>query len=532
MLGNRTFWLCALLCLAMPALAQAQSAPLANTEAGTVSGSRADGISVFKGIPFAAPPVGPLRWQAPEPAQPWQGVRDATSFAPACPQVGMADPSMRPAKTSEDCLYVNVWTPANAASAHLPVMVWIYGGGFTQGATSLPIYSGRRLAQKGVVVVSIAYRVGPFGFLAHPELTAESPHHSSGDYGLLDQIAGLEWVKRNIAAFGGDPDRVTIFGESAGGISVSMLCASPLAKGLFEGAISESGGSFGPPRTRDEGGTNVPPLDIAEQKGAQFLETLHVGSIAAARKLSTAAIIANAGPALGGRRFWPVFDGYVLPGEQYSLYAGGRYSDVPVLIGTNTDEGALFPQAANAKAYIEDVREAYGPFADKILNSYPANDNAQALRSGRDLFRDAAFVWPTWSWARLQSRTGKSPVYVYYFGLRPPYPDEPRYADWGASHGAEVAYVFGNLEPGRMAWRPIDHAVSERLMTYWTNFAKTGNPNGDGPMQWPRFEPPQPKVLFIGRQDAAAAVPNLKRLRLLDGYFAWRRGHPQQPYQR
>ena len=529
MRGIRTRWLGALLCVLMPALAHAQSAPLAKTEAGTVRGVRVDGISAFKGIPFAAPPVGPLRWHAPEQPKPWQGVHDATAFAPACPQTGMPDQNKGGMRTSENCLYVNVWTPAHSASAHLPVMVWIYGGGFTQGATSIPTYSGRRLAQMGVIVVSIAYRVGPFGFFAHPQLTAESPHHSSGNYGLLDQIAGLKWVKHNIAAFGGNPDKVTIFGESAGGISVSMLCASPLAKGLFEGAISESGGNFGPPRTRDEGGTNVPPLKIAEQKGVAFLKALHVGSIAAARKLSTAEILAKAGPALGGGRFWPVFDGYVLPGEQYSLYASGHYNDVPVLIGTNTDEGALFPQAPNARAYIRNVREAYGAFAGKILKAYPANNSAQALQSGRDLFRDTGFVWPTWSWARLQARTGKSPVYVYYFGLRPPYPDEPRYANWGAAHGAEVAYVFGNLDAGRMKWRRIDHVVSKRLMTYWTNFAKTGNPDGSSLIHWPRFEPPQPKVMFFGRNDAVAPVPNRERLRLLDSYFAWRRQHPQRP---
>ncbi|MBU6443169.1 MAG: carboxylesterase family protein [Alphaproteobacteria bacterium] len=523
-------WLGALFSIFLPSLACAQPAPLAKTQFGTVRGVGEDGISTFKGIPFAAAPIGPLRWQAPEQPAAWQGVRDATAFAPACPQTGMHGQNKGGLRTSEDCLYVNVWTPAKTASARLPVLVWIYGGGFTQGATSIPTYSGRHLAQKGVVVVSIAYRVGPFGFLAHPELTAQSQHHSSGDYGLLDQIAGLEWVKHNIAAFGGNPDQVTIFGESAGGISVSMLCASPLAKGLFEGAISESGGSFGPPRTKDEGGTNVPPLSLAEQKGVKFLRALHVNSIAAARKLSTAQILAKAGPALGGRLFWPVFDGYVLPGEQYSLYAAGHYNDVPVLIGTNTDEGALFPQAPDAKSYIPNVREAFGPFAGRILKAYPANDNRQALRSGRDLFRDTGFVWPTWTWARLQARTGRSAVYVYYFGLRPPYPDEPRYADWGASHGAEVAYVFGNLDAGKMKWRPIDRTVSERLMDYWTNFAKTGNPNGDGLAYWPAFKPPHPKVMFFNKADAITPVPNRKRLHLLDTYFAWRRDHPQRPY--
>jgi len=542
MRAYRNRWMAALCCLFLTTPAHGQSAPLVKLEAGTVRGSHVDGLSVFKGVPFAAPPVGPLRWHAPEQPKPWQGVLDATHFAPACPQTGMPDQNQGGMRTSEDCLYVNVWTPAHTGSAPLPVMVWIYGGGFTQGATSISTYSGSRLAQKGVVVVSIAYRVGPFGFLATPGLTRESAHRSSGNYGLLDQIAGLQWVKHNIAAFGGNPDRVTIFGESAGGISVSMLCASPLAKGLFQGAISESGGNFGPPLMNDgdgaenQGGANVRPLKLAERVGEAYLKSLNVSSISEARNLTMGQLLAAAGPAIGGHRFWPVFDGYVLPGEQYSLYVQGKYNDVPVLIGTNIDEGALFPQAPNAHAYIDGVRKAYGPFADRILAAYPGSTDAQALRSGRDLFRDTGFVWPTWAWARLQARTGKSPVYVYYFGLRPPYAGEPRYADWGAAHAAELPYVFGNLEPeafpGGMKWRPLDRAVSDRLVTYWTNFAKTGDPNGGTLMPWPRFEPRDPRVMFIDQPDMAMSVPNLDRLDLLERYFAWHRAHLSQSLDR
>jgi para-nitrobenzyl esterase len=424
---------------------------------------------------------------------------------------------------SEDCLYLNVWAPAG--SGHdLPVMVWIYGGGFNQGGTGLPAYSGEHLARRGVVVVSIAYRVGAFGFLALPELTAESGHASSGNYGLLDQIAGLRWVRDNIAGFGGNPHRVTIFGESAGGISVSMLAASPLAKGLFQGAISESGGSFGPPQHTDEGGTNVPPLKVAEARGLQYLARLDVKTVSAARQLSVEQLLDKAGPALGGGIFWPNFDGYVLPGDQYARYARGAYNDVPVLIGTNEDEGALFPQPPNAAAYVAMVRQRYGGYADRILAIYSGRNDAEALRSGRDLFRDTGFAWPTWSWARLQTRTGRGSVYLYFFDHRPPYPDLPRFADWGAAHAAEIPYVFGTLDPGPMKWTATDRTISDAVMTYWTNFAKTGNPSGEGMPEWPVFSESHPAAIhFRDGGPAVGGIANLDKLKGLDGYFSWLR---------
>jgi para-nitrobenzyl esterase len=262
----------------------AQTPAPVRTQAGLVQGTVENGIAVYRGIPFAAPPVGALRWRAPQPVVAWSGVHPADKFAPACMQTPVVNRmlGLDPVSTSEDCLYLNVWTPAKSPRDRLAVMVWIYGGGFSIGATSMAAYDGENLAKKGVVVVSVAYRLGPFGFLAHPQLTAEQGGHS-GDYGLLDQIAGLQWVKRNIASFGGDPHRVTIFGESAGGISVSMLAASSLAKGLFQGAISESGGSFAPARLSNEGGENVSPLAVAERTGEAFLSKLGAASIADAR---------------------------------------------------------------------------------------------------------------------------------------------------------------------------------------------------------------------------------------------------------
>ncbi len=319
-----------------------QPSPIKVNE-GLLQGAYEEGLTVYKGVPFAAPPVGDLRWSAPKPPVKWDGVKQATQFAPAPMQGGNS-----PSGKSEDCLYLNVWSPAKSANDRLPVLVWIYGGGFSFGSTSDPMYSGEKLAKKGVILVSIAYRVGQLGFLAHPELSAESPDHVSGNYGILDQIAGLKWIQKNIAAFGGDPDKVTIFGESAGGISVSMLCASPLAKGLFRGAVSESGGSFGPTRPTTYPGENMKTLKQAEDDGVTFVQKSGVASIADLRKLTADKIPSGFGMAGG----WPIMDGCVIPDDQYKLYEAGKYNDVAVLIGYNSDEGASFSPGRTPEEYI------------------------------------------------------------------------------------------------------------------------------------------------------------------------------------
>jgi len=505
---------------AAPAL-PAQAPKPVRTEAGLVQGTVEDGVAVYKGIPFAAPPVGDLRWRAPQPPAPWKGVKETNKFAPACMQVPAVLPAfgINPVPLSEDCLYLNVWTPAKSPKDRLPVMVWIYGGGFTSGATRYPLYDGTNLAKKGVVVVSVAYRVGVFGFFAHPELTAEQRGHS-GDYGLLDQIAGLEWVHSNIGRFGGNPRRVTIFGESAGGISVSMLAASPLAKGLFQGAISESGGNFAPARADGGGGENMISLATAEHDGAALLSKMSVSSIADARKIPAEVIMKSQVPGVGGA--WPDFDGYVLPEDQYLLYKAGRYNDTPVLIGTNADEGALFVPAATIAGFQQMVRSGYGEYADKIFSVYPAGSDSQALHSERDIFRDTAFAWPTWTWARLQSQTGKSKVFVYYFSHRPNYPDTPAFKDWGAAHGSEMAYVFGNFME-TMPAHDDDKAVSEQISSYWVNFAKTGDPNGSGLPTWPAFTDADQQVMNLDDPSHPIPVPNIDKLKVLDGYYAWRR---------
>lgn len=504
----------------LAAAAAATPAPV-HIQNGKVQGIRQNSLTVYKGIPFAAPPVGNLRWRAPQPASNWKGVLHADHFAPTCMQT--IESWMGPLHTSENCLYLNVWTPAKSPHAALPVMVWIYGGGFTSGSTAIRLYSGEKLAEHGVVVVSISYRVGPMGFLALPSLSAESSHHVSGNYGLLDQIAGLRWVKRNISAFGGDPHRVTIFGESAGGISVSMLAASPLAHGLFQGAISESGGSFGPTRTPPAPGENVQTLANAEQEGLTFEKELGAHSLAQLRKLPASAIQSASFRAPQGE-FWPVLDGWVIPGDQYTLYQQGRYNHTPVLIGTNSDEGALFGTPPTRKAYILGVQKRFGPFAGQILKLYPATADAWR-QSSMNLFRDAAFAWGTWSWARLQARTGSSKVFVYYFNHIPPrLANSPWKNAIGTVHSEEMAYVFDHLNQSpSLHWTAVDRTLANDIPQYWTNFAKYGNPNGPGLPHWSAFTNAKPKVMYFTSAPHVGGVPNLENLKTLSAYYTWRR---------
>ena len=489
-----------------------QPAPVM-VEHGLVQGTSEDGLTVYRGIPFAVPPVGDLRWRAPQPAAKWEGVLQATNFGPSPVQASRIGPKM-----SEDCLYLNVWTPAKSADDHLPVLVWIYGGGFSAGSTSDRSYSGEKLAGKGVVLVSINYRVGQLGFLAHPELSAENPNHVSGNYGLLDQIAGLQWVKKNIAAFGGDPNQVTIFGESVGGISVSMLCASPLAKGLFQGAISESGGSFGPPRPTTFPGENLKRLADAERAGEAYAKTAGVSSIAELRKLAADKLPASRG--MGGA--WPILDGWLIPDDQYKLYAAGKYNDTPILVGYNSDEGASFSPPKTPADYITGVKTRYGRFADDLIKAYPVGTNT-VPKTARDLARDAAFGWHTWTWARLQAQAGKSKVFYYYFDQHPEYPESSPRAGYGSPHGMEVAYVFQHLNPNNPQTTRTDLEISDAMATYWTNFAKHGDPNGKGVPAWPAFNDSNPQVMCFNQTPHLGPVPSVESLKILDGYFAWRR---------
>lgn len=478
---------------------------------GMVQGTFEDGLSVYKGIPFAAPPVGELRWRAPQPAAKWEGVKQATRFAPAPIQGGNP-----PSGKSEDCLYLNVWSPAKSAKERVPVLVWIYGGGFGAGATSETVYSGEKLAKKGVVLVSIAYRVGQLGFLAHPELSAESPDHVSGNYGLLDMIAGLQWIQKNIAAFGGDPGKVTIFGESAGGIAVSMLCASPLSKGLFHGAISESGGSFGPSRSTTFPGENMKRLSDAERDGEAYTKSAGVSSIAELRKIESGKL-----PGRGFGMSWPIIDGYVIPDDQHKLYEAGKYNQTPILVGYNSDEGASFSPPKTPEDYIKGVKARYGRFAEDLIKAYPVGTNT-VPKTARDLARDAAFGWQTWSWARLQAKTGKAKVFYYYFDQHPDYPEGSPRAGYGSPHGQDVAYVFQHLSTGPQT-TSADLEISDAMSTYWTNFARYGDPNGKGVTKWPAFSDAKPEVMYFSQTPHVGPVPSAGSLSVLDTYFAWRR---------
>jgi para-nitrobenzyl esterase len=490
-----------------------QPAPVKVAE-GMIQGMIEDGLTVYKGIPFAAPPVGDIRWKAPQPAAKWEGVKQTTKFAPGPIQGGNP-----PSGKSEDCLYLNVWSPAKSAKDKVPVLVWIYGGGFGAGATSEANYSGEKLAKKGVVLVSIAYRVGQMGFFAHPELSAENQKHVSGNYGMLDMIAGLQWIQKNIAAFGGDPKKVTIFGESAGGIAVSMLCASPLAKGLFQGAISESGGSFGPSRqTTTYPGENMKRLKYAEVDGEAYLKSAVVTSIAELRKLAADKLPAGRGLGMS----WPIVDGYVIPDDQHKLYEAGKYNDTPILVGYNSDEGASFSPPKTPEDYINGVKTRYGKFADDLIKAYPAGTTT-VPKTARDLARDAAFGWQTWAWARLQAKTGKSKVFYYYFDQHPEYPEGSPRAGSGSPHGQEVAYVFEHLNASNPQTTKTDLDISDAMGTYWTNFAKFGDPNGAGVPKWPAFSDANPEVMYFGQTPHVGPVPSAESLKVLDSYFEWRR---------
>jgi para-nitrobenzyl esterase len=504
-------YLVVMLVLATVALVWAQQPAPVGVDEGMLQGTIEDGLTVYRGIPFAAPPVGDLRWRAPQPAAKWEGVRQAVKFAPGPMQAWNS-----PAGKSEDCLYLNIWTPAKSVSDRIPVFVWIYGGGFNGGSTSERVYSGEKLAKKGVVLVSVAYRVGQLGFLAHPELSKESPDHVSGNYGLLDMIAGLKWIQKNIAVFGGDPGKVTIFGESAGGIAVSMLCVSPLAKGLFHGAISQSGGSFGPPRPTLFPGENLKRLLDAERAGEAYLKSAGGSSIAELRKIAAEKLPTT-------RTFaWPIIDGRVIPDDQYKLYEAGKFNDTPILVGYNSDEGASFSPAKTPEEYITGVKLRYGKFAEDLLKAYPVGANT-VPKTARDLARDAAFGWHTWSWARLQAKKGSSKAFYYYFDQHPDYPIDSPKAGYGSPHGQDVAYVFQHLDASNPQTTKTDLDISEAMATYWTNFAKHGDPGGEGVPAWPAFSDAHPVVMHFCQTAHVGPVPSAESLKTLDAYFAWRR---------
>jgi para-nitrobenzyl esterase len=466
----------------------AAAGPVAKIDSGMVEGaspSAGSAVSVFRGIPFAAPPVGDLRWREPQPVVPWSGTRQATSFAPRCMQLPLfSDMMFRSPAPSEDCLYLNVWTPANfdrAPRAKLPVLVYVYGGGFEAGDSSEKRYDGAALAARGIVVVTMNYRLGVFGFFAHPELTAASPHHASGNEGLLDQAAALGWVKRNIAAFGGDPNRITIGGESAGSMSVSALMASPLSRGQIAGAIGESGAlmqKFSPHALAD-----------AERKGAAFAQGLGAPTLAALRAMPADRLLAAQGDTKDLSTD-PIIDGYFLTEPPSVTFGGGKAAHVPLLVGSNSQEaaGAAIigndpPTVANYRAGLTRV---LGDRAEAVFALYPVKTDADVLPMATALASDDFLGLPTWKWFDLQRQTGAPTFYYYYAHVRPRFLLDPgSQPAWGAVHSAEIEYALGNLDVNPIyAWTDDDRKVSATMSAYWANFIKTGNPNGAGLPVW------------------------------------------------
>jgi para-nitrobenzyl esterase len=478
----------------------------------------ADGkVRTFKGIPFAAPPVGPLRWKAPQPPAPWTGVRKASEYGARCMQGGIySDMIFHDTGPSEDCLYLNLWMPANPGTAKLPVMVWIYGGGFQAGATSEPRQDGGNLSKRGVLVVSMNYRLGIFGFFSHPELTKESGHGSSGNYGLLDQLAALHWVKKNIATFGGDPDNVTIFGESAGSFSVSALVASPLAKGLFRRAIGESGAYLS--------GETLPlkPRAELEKSDPAFARpALGTDSLAELRAKSADDIL-QAALKEKEIRFAPSVDGYFLPQDVVAIFAEGKESAVPLLAGWNLDESnartILGQDAPTAANFLTHLQPLYGAHAAEVAKLYAGQTEAEVKRAARDLASDRFIGFGTWRWLEMTARTGKVPVYRYEFDQTlPPAPDAPADAEARAPHASEIEFVFQVLSSRQLPWRPEDRKVSELMGTYWTNFAKTGDPNGEGAPRWPPYTAKDDyPVMHLAADPHAAPDAHRARYLLLD----------------
>jgi para-nitrobenzyl esterase len=493
------------LVLASGAPSQAAGLQTVRTTSGELAaGAPTDRVAAFKGVPFAAPPVGALRWREPQPAAHWTGVRSAERFGASCMQPAIKEilpwtqEFFAQPPFSEDCLYLNVWSAAASAAERRPVMVWLHGGGLNQGGTSLPLYDGADLARKGVVVVSVNYRVGPFGFLAHPALTTESPNGASGNYGFLDQLAALKWVKANIAAFGGDPNQVTIFGQSAGARSVTALMLSPRARGLFHRAIAQSGVQLeSVALSRAE----------AEQRGVAFAQAAGAASLAELRALP-----ADTVQAIPNFRQGLIVDGWLLPRTPRELLAEGALADVPLLTGYNTAEGSGdLDAAADPARYEAEVRRVRGARADAYLALYPGGERAAAstVAGGHDRLMVSSMAW-------LQARAARASTPAWFYDYDHVLPG-PRAERFGAFHSAELAYVFGTLGSLDRRLGPDDARVASLLQGYWLNFAKSGDPNGPGLPPWPAFEPARPQVMQIGDRTAPRAIAEPAKVEFLLG---------------
>jgi para-nitrobenzyl esterase len=505
----KSFALTAAFVVACASLASAAVTEPVKTDAGLVSGTAGNNpdVRVFKGIPYATAPVGPLRWKAPQPPPKWDGVKTAAAFGPRCMQGGAGGGragAPPPPPTSEDCLYINVWTAAASSSAKLPVMVWSYGGAFTQGAGSVPGYDGEALAKKGVVFVTYNYRVGPFGFFAHPELTKESGHNASGNYGVMDLHAALKWVHNNIAAFGGDPGRVTLVGESAGAALESVLVGSKEARGLYHRVIAESASWSGVRMER------MQTLAEAEAAGTANAEKIGAKSIAELRARPAEEIMKMA----SGR---PIVDGWYVTEDLSKTYAAGRQTDVEVLVGSNENEAgfAFFgvPKGTAAE-FTAQVKDRFGDRSADFLKIYPAASDADSNAAQVKSFNDEV-AWNMRSWALSESKRGKGKAYLYYFTKVPP--ANGNQPSRGAIHTAEIPYALGNAARN---WTDSDKALSEAMTSYWVNFAAAGDPNGKGLPVWPQFKGVSGKTMILGDKVEAGEPLDASRIALYDFAFA------------
>ena len=466
-------------------LLAASSTPQVKTHSGTVEGKDDGKVKSFLGIPYAQPPVGDLRWKAPLPIAKWSGVKKATAFGSHCMQGNVfGDMVFHDPGASEDCLTLNIWVPDKHVEPKLPVMVWIYGGGFVAGTTSEARQDGWHLAQQGVIVVSMNYRLGVFGFFVHQDLAKESGHNSAGNYGLLDQLEALKWVHENISAFGGDPANITIFGESAGSFSVSSQMASPLAKGLFHRAIGESGAAF------SHSGLTFAEMSARAEKDTNLMkEKFGVTSLAELRAIPADKLLEPfAPPKSHGFEFGPDIDGYFLPEPVSAIFAAGKQNDVALLAGWNHDEGSFeLTQKPTAESFKAEAQKDFEDKADEFLKLYPSDTPEHLIRSALDYAGDKFIAMSTWAWIEAQTKTGKQPTYRYRFDMAPFYKD-PNAPRMGAYHSAGIEYVFGQLDSKTdVTWRESDRQVSDIMQKYWSNFAKNGNPNGAGLPTWPPY---------------------------------------------
>ncbi len=483
---------------------------------GLVGGASDGKVEAFLGIPYAAPPVGAYRWRPPRPAKTWRGTRDARQFGASCWQP--VDPKgfgpwtheyVVQDAVSEDCLFLNIWRPVRPAE-RLPVLVWIHGGGFMAGSGSVPIYNGRNLAARGVIVVTLNYRLGALGFLAHPEITRETPAGGApGNFGLQDQIAALRWLRTNVAAFGGDPGRITLAGQSAGAMSVHALVTSPLAKGLFSAAIAQSG-----PPTRS---MPTPDLAAAERDGLAFGQEKGASTLKDLRGLRPEQL--NVGT-MGGLRFVPISDGVLLPRSVPDMSAAGQFNDVPMIVGQTADDGVslgLAPGPLSAAAYQKTLSGYFGEMAPEFAAVYPAADELQRASATRQIRIDRGLA-TILDWAQDRARSGRSPIYAYLFSHVEPGAGSSL---WGSFHSSEIPYVFDTLEaaPERTFTRQ-DHQVMLAISTYWLNFVRTGNPNGAGQPIWPALDPANPEMIDFGAKTVALPLIQPARLHLYRRFLA------------